>query len=64
MKMSEEDVRLFYKLHPALLFYTNQQMKKSKDVSTLGEFMDLPLEEKVKIRNALYDNIGYCPNLR
>jgi len=57
MRLSEENVRLFYKLHPALLFYANQEMKKSKDVSTLEEFMDLPLEEKVKIRNALYDNI-------
>jgi len=57
MRMSEEDVRLFYKLHPALLFYTNQQMKKSKDVSTLEEFMHSQLEEKVKIRNALCDKI-------
>jgi len=57
MKLSEEDIRLFYKLHPALLFYTNQQMKKSKDVSTLEEFMYLQLEEKVKIRNALCDKI-------
>lgn len=57
MKLSEEDVRLFYKLHTALLFYTNQQMKKSKGVSTLEEFMYLQLEEKVKIRNALCDKI-------
>ena len=57
MKLSEEDVRLFYKLHPALLFYTNQQMKKSKDVSTLEKFMHLPVEEKAKIRNALCDKI-------
>lgn len=57
MKLSEEDVRLFYKLHPALLFHTNQQMKKIKDVPTLEKFMRLPLEKKVKIRSALCDKI-------
>ena len=55
MKLAEEDVRLFYKLHPALLFYANQRTKKVKNVSTLEEFLDLSLEEKLKIRNALCD---------
>ena len=31
MKLSEELVKLFYKLYPALLFYTNQQIKKIKE---------------------------------
>jgi len=57
MRMSEENVKLFYKLYPALLFHINQQIKKIKDVSTLEEFIDLSGEEKLKIRNALWDKI-------
>ena len=57
MKLSVDDAKLFYKLHPALVFYANQQMKEVENVSTLEKFMALPLENKVKIRNALYDKI-------
>ncbi len=57
MKLPEEDLELFYKLHPALLFYVNQQLKIICKVSTVDEFMRLSLKEKVKIRNALYDHI-------
>ena len=32
-------------------------MKKGKDVTTFEKFMDLPLEEKVEIRDALHDKI-------
>ncbi len=46
MKLSDEDVELFYKLHPALRFYTNQRKGILRDVTTIEEFMDLPIEEK------------------
>ncbi|MCK5768518.1 MAG: hypothetical protein KAH35_09135 [Candidatus Atribacteria bacterium] len=58
MRMSKENVELFYKLFPALLFYTNQQMKKIKNVSTLKEFTNLSTKNKLEIRNALWDNIN------
>ncbi len=58
MKLSEENVSLFYKLHPALLFYANQQMNISKNVSSIDKLMHLPLKDKVEIRNALFDNIN------
>ena len=54
MKLSEEDVELFYKLHPALLFYTNQQKGVVGDVTTVEDFMELPIEEKIKVREILY----------
>lgn len=57
MKLSQKDVALFYKLNPPLLFYINQKIGVIRDISTLGEFMKLPLEEKVGIRDALYENI-------
>lgn len=57
MKLSQKDVALFYKLNPPLLFHVNQKMGVIRDTSTLGEFMKLPLEEKVEVRDALYENI-------
>lgn len=58
MKLNEADVRLFYKLHPSLLLYTNQQLKLFSAVSTLNEFQNLSVKEKMKIRDALYDQIN------
>jgi hypothetical protein len=61
MKLSQEDVQLFYKLYPALMFYANQQLHIIENVSTVDEFMDsfreLPLEKNLEIRNAVYDNL-------
>lgn len=56
MRLSEEDVRLFYKLNPPLLLYVNQQRSIFEGVTTVDEFMRLPLEEKTLVRNALYDH--------
>lgn len=58
MKQSEEDTKLFYKLYPALLVYTNQQKGINRSVTTVEEFMDLPSEEINKIREALYEQPG------
>ncbi len=54
MKLPEEDTELFYKLHPALLFYTSQRKGVVRSITTLEEFMQLPIEEKNKVREALY----------
>jgi hypothetical protein len=56
-KLSEEDLALFYRLHPVLLLYANQQLKIIDKVSTVKELINLPLEKKVKIRDALYNRI-------
>ena len=57
--MSEGNVKLFYKLYPALLFYANQQIEKIKDASTLEEFIDLPGEEKMNLPAAELRGIYY-----
>ena len=57
MILSQEDCELFYKLNPALLVYANKKVKTIKGVETLDDFMDLALDRKAQIRNALYDNI-------
>ena len=56
MKLPEEDTELFYKLHKALLFYTNQRKGKVRDVTTVEEFLQLPAEEIIKVREALYEH--------
>ena len=56
MRLSERDLKLFYKLHPALLFYANTQTKTIEHVSTLDEFMYLAPEPRRRIRDALCDN--------
>lgn len=58
VKLTKENVELFYKLHHALLFYANQHLRIVGGVPTLEKFMELPLEKKVKVRNALYGRIA------
>ena len=57
MQLSQADVKLFYKLHPALLFYGNQELKVVKDVPSVDVFMELPTEDKIKVRDALYERL-------
>ena len=57
VKLPKEEVELFFKLHPALLAYANQRLKLVKNVSTADEFMRAPPEEKVRIRDALYNRM-------
>ena len=39
MRLPEDDIRLFYRLHPALLFYTNRELELVEGVSTFEELM-------------------------
>jgi hypothetical protein len=57
MRLSQDDAELFYKLNAPLLLYTNEQMDVIQGISTPDAFMELPIEEKGEIRNALYENI-------
>jgi len=59
MKLPKRDLRLYYRLHQALLFRVHQWMKKADAASTVGEFMCLPLDDKVEARNALCDNLEF-----
>ena len=57
MKLSQKDVALFYRLNTPLLFHVNKNIGMIQDISTLDEFKELPLEEKIEVRDALYENI-------
>ena len=55
MRLSPEDVTLFYKLYPHLLLFANQRMQL-EDAETVDEVMYLPAENRLAIREALFDN--------
>ncbi len=57
MKLSPEDVNLFYKLMWPLQLYVNQQRRILPQVSSLEAYIACPQEDKVQVRNALYENI-------
>jgi hypothetical protein len=42
MRLSEEDVTLFYKLYPALLAYVNAEQGILSQISTTDELMSQP----------------------
>jgi len=58
--LEKEDIDLFYKLYSRLLCFVNKQAKilESKLLSP-NEFVTLSLEERVKIRDALYSQKEY-----
>jgi hypothetical protein len=55
MKLSAEDAGLFYKLSLALLSFTNKKLKFHPDAKTPEAIKQLTLDEKVAIRNALWE---------
>lgn len=57
MKLPPEDVKLFYKLMWPLQFYVNQQRQILPHVDSLEAYMACPQEDKLQVRNALYENI-------
>ena len=56
MRLSASEVALFYKLHPALLLYTNQQLSMPRHVTTIPQLLAMPEEERYEIRSAFYEH--------
>ncbi len=56
MKLSEKDAKLFFQLMWALQFYVNQKLKIVR-ISSLDDYPGVPSGQKVKVREALYENI-------
>lgn len=56
MNLSPEEAQLFYKLHMSLLVYANRHLAIRPRVATIEEFLNTSLEQKVKLRDALYDH--------
>jgi hypothetical protein len=52
MRLSKNDSKLFFKLHPSYLFYANSLLKLYPDVESIEDFMDLSFHDKSEIRTA------------
>ena len=57
MKLPISEVERFYKLHPALMLYANQQLGLVRHVTTIPQLMSMPEEERYELRSAFYENI-------
>ena len=50
-----DEGKLFYKLHPALMFFANERLKLlPDDVADPEEYTSLPPETRIKVRDALH----------
>lgn len=56
MKLSQEDVELFYKLYHSLQFYVNQKLKVADDIKSPEELFKCTIEQIKKLREGLYEN--------
>lgn len=56
MKISDQDADLFFELMFPLQFFVNQQRHVLPDVNTLEEYLACPIEQKLLVRDALYEN--------
>jgi len=58
MKVSKEDADLFFTLMWRLQLYVNQQRQVLPSVTTLQDYVKLSAEDKVKVRDALWEHPG------
>lgn len=58
MKLSKQDADLYFDLMWSLQFFVNRKLRLLPDVPTISTYRDLPQEEKVKVREALYKKPG------
>ncbi len=53
-KLSENDVKLFYKLMHGLLYYANKRFNTIKNISSKEEFFKRDIQETVPLRDKIY----------
>lgn len=57
MKLSPADADRFFKLTWGLHYYVNHQLQLIPAINSVEDYADLPLEEKLPVREALYANL-------
>lgn len=57
MKLSMQDAELFFRLMWSLQTYVNLKLGIYPQITTVDEYQNLTLGEKIPVRDALYDNI-------
>jgi hypothetical protein len=55
MRLPAAEVARLYKLHPALLFYVNQQLGLARHVTTIPQLLTMPEEARSALRSAFYE---------
>lgn len=55
MQLTSEESNLFFELMGALQFYVNTKFNFIKDINSLKEYKDIALEEKIEVRDYVYD---------
>lgn len=55
MKLSNQEAKLFFELMWPLQFFVNQHLKILPKVQTLEAYIALPMEEKIKVRDVLFE---------
>ena len=55
MTLNEQDAKLFYKLNPSLLVFTNQRLNIIPEIDSLSSFMSADMRAKKKIRDRIYE---------
>ena len=56
MKVSAEEAELFFNLLWPLQFFVNQRLQLYPDIETLDDFKAAPIESRLQIRDAVYEN--------
>jgi hypothetical protein len=56
MKLTTQEVELFYKLMWSLQHFANQRLGIVPGIATIEEYGALPSDEKLRVRNALYEH--------
>ena len=59
MKLSEQEAKLFFQLMWALQFYVNHKLKIHPVIQSIDDYADSSTEKKVKVREALYENLEF-----
>lgn len=57
MKLSEQEVELFYELMWSLQFFVKQKLKLLRKIRTLQDYSDCSQQDKMKVRQTMYENI-------
>ncbi|MFH1930214.1 MAG: hypothetical protein ABIN18_01335 [Pseudomonadota bacterium] len=57
MKLSQQEVELFYELMWSLQFFVKQKLKLLRKIRTLQEYSDCSQQDKMKVTQKMYENI-------
>lgn len=57
MKLSQQEVELFYELMWSLQFFVKQKLKLLRKIRTLQDYSDCSQQDKMKVRQMMYENI-------